>query len=110
MASIRCGGCQGTHVSVQRVKDCYDLAAELENARLDAQAEITAEAISSWCAGGGNYADAQVYARVIASGQTWDEYLASITPEFSGKQCEHGLALELCCGPQHYPLDGPDDF
>lgn len=105
--SIRCGECKGIHGSVDEVQACYAEAAE-------AGAEIYAEAVSSWCSGGGSYHDAQLYARVITSGKTWDEYLREQDEAFAKEAeaagtCDHGLSAALCCGSQHYPLDTYED-
>jgi hypothetical protein len=68
------------------------------------RAEMYAEAGMSWVAGGGSPEDAMIYASVIASGRTWEEYLAGISP-MTGEVCEHGLDAGLCAGPEHYPAD-----
>ena len=107
MASIKCGCCKGTHDSVAEVKDCY--AAEADYIA-NAEAEVFADAVASWVTSGGSTADAQVYARVIASGKSWDEFLyerdAAMAAEIEAAgTCEHGLSAALCEGPQHYPMD-----
>ena len=76
----------------------------------ETEAEVFAEAVMSWVAGGGSPADAQVYARVVASGRSWDEYLAELDEEMGREmeaagECEHGLSAALCAGPGHYPMD-----
>jgi|SRR5215472_671145 len=98
-----CGSCKAPGKSVAEIQDCYAQAAE-------AAAEAYAEAGMSWVAGGGSPEDAQLYARVIASGKTWDEYLREQDEAFAAAieaagTCEHGLSAALCEGPQHYPMD-----
>jgi hypothetical protein len=74
---IRCGnhprGWEMRHENVAAVRACYAVSAELQAQQ---RAEIYAEAGMSWVAGGGSPEDARVYASVIASGQTWADYLA----------------------------------
>lgn len=107
MASIKCGECKGTHDTVAEVKDCYAQAAAYE---AQVEGEVYAEALSSWCAGGGDYVGGLTYASVIASGKTWDEYLRERDEEVGRQmaemgECEHGLSAALCAGPGHYPMD-----
>jgi hypothetical protein len=112
MARIKCGECKGTHATVDEVRDCHAQAADYL-ASIDA--EIYAEAISSWCAGGGDYMGAKVYAGVIASGKTWEQHLREQDEAFAkvaeaAGTCDHGLSAVLCAGPGHYPMDDPADF
>jgi len=60
------------HESVAAVRACYAVSAQLQ---AEQRAEIYAEAGMSWVAGGGSPEDARIYASVIASGRSWDEYL-----------------------------------
>lgn len=105
---IRCGACEGVHATAAEVRECYAWQAEAERVAAEQVSEIYAEAVMSWVAGGGSPADAGRYAAVVASGRPWDGGVSEI--EFSGESCEHGLAKELCCGPQHYPMDDPSDW
>jgi hypothetical protein len=88
------------HENSAAVGACYAVSRELEDQQ---RGEIYAEAVMSWVCGGGSPEDASRYASVIAAGGTWDGGISH--EEFSGELCDHGLALELCCGPQHYPMD-----
>jgi hypothetical protein len=101
---IRCGNhshdLRVRHENAAAVQACYLVAADL---LAQSRAECYAEAVMSWVAGGGSPEDAGRYAVVVASGGVWDGGVGDM--EFSGQLCEHGLALELCCGPQHYPMD-----
>lgn len=71
---IRCGNHPrgfGTvrHENTAAVRACYAVSAELEAQQ---RAEIYAEAIMSWVAGGGSPEDARTYASYVASGKTWN--------------------------------------
>jgi hypothetical protein len=88
------------HENPAAVRACYEVSEELASQQAD---EIYAEGVMSWVAGGGSPEDAGRYAAVVASGGTWDGGIGAM--EFSGKLCEHQMALELCAGPQHYPMD-----
>ena len=98
--SIRCASCYQSHDSVAAVRDCHAQAAD-EAAQQ--AAELYAEGVMSWVMGGGSPEDAGRYASVVSRGDVWDGGVSGF--EFSGRHCEHGLALELCAGPQHYPMD-----
>lgn len=102
---VRCGNHPRTwkirHENTDAVRACYAIN---EAMAAEQRGEIYAEACMSWVAGGGSPTDASRYASVVAAGGTWDGGIGN-RPEFSGKLCDHGLALELCEGPQHYPLD-----
>lgn len=102
---VRCGNHPADwkvrHENVAAVRACYAI-----NEAMAAQqrSELYAEGVMSWVAGGGNPADAGRYASVYASGGTWDGGIGDV--QFSGKLCDHGLALELCADPiGHYPPD-----
>lgn len=73
---IRCGNhprdMSIRHENCAAVRACYAIVRQLQ---AEQAAEIYAEAGMSWVAGGGSPEDARVYASVIASGQSWDEYL-----------------------------------
>jgi hypothetical protein len=101
---IRCGHHPHSlgirHENAAAIRACGEVGRQLA---AESAAEIYAEAVMSWVAGGGSPADAGRYAAVIAMGGTWDGGIGH--EEFSGELCGHGLALELCCGPQHYPMD-----
>jgi hypothetical protein len=106
--AIKCGACKGTHATVAEVLACHEDMWHWEAEAAQAEAEVYGEAVMSWVMGGGDPADAQVYAKVVAAGGDWGEYLAGVTgpPEGDdGELCEHGLAKWLCEGPQHYPMD-----
>jgi hypothetical protein len=131
---IRCGNCKNPHQSVRAVRMCYDTVtciwqipaafgfmvgsygqvlsmdeAISEGDEFAAQqaGEIWAESKMSWVAGGGSCEDANFYASVMASGQTWEGYLAA-RDEAVGREieaaglCDHGLSAALCQGPEHY--------
>lgn len=105
VGGVRCGNHPSTwkirHENVAAVKACYAIT---EQMAAEQAAECYAEAVMSWVAGGGSAADAGRYARVVAAGGTWDGGVGDM--EFSGKLCDHGLALELCADPvNHYPQD-----
>lgn len=76
-AGIRCGYHDRSmgirHENAAAVRACHEIGRQLA---AEQAAEIYAEAGMSWVAGGGSPEDARIYASVIASGQTWDEYLA----------------------------------
>lgn len=101
---IRCGnhprGMGIRHENTAAVRACYAVSADLAAQQAG---ELYAEGIMSWVAGGGSPEDAGRYAAVVASGGTWDGGAGDMA--LSGKTCDHGLALELCEGPQHYPMD-----
>lgn len=102
---VRCANHPSTwkirHENVDAVRACFAIT---EYMAAEQAAECYAEAVMSWVAGGGAAADAGRYARVVASGGTWDGGVGDV--EFSGKTCDHGLALELCADPiNHYPPD-----
>lgn len=44
-------------------------------------------------------------ARLMADRECRGEPVWGPDPVFSGELCEHGLSVELCDGPQHYPYD-----
>jgi hypothetical protein len=73
---IRCGNhprdLRIRHENAAAVRACYAIVAELNAQQA---AEVYAEAGMSWVAGGGSPEDACIYASVIASGRTWEEYL-----------------------------------
>lgn len=101
---VRCGNHPADwkvrHENVVAVRACYAITEQMVG---EQQAEIYAEARMSWVAGGGSMDNAGRYASVVASGREWDGGIGTV--EFSGKLCDHGLSLELCEGPQHYPMD-----
>lgn len=101
---VRCGNHYSEwtirHENAAAVRACYAITADLQ---AEAQAECYAEAGMSWVAGGGSVEDARRYASHVASGRTWDGGISGV--EFSGQLCEHQMAIELCEGPQHYPMD-----
>ena len=76
-AGIRCGyhsrGMGIRHENAAAVRACHAVGRQLA---AEQAAEIYAEAGMSWVAGGGSPEDARIYASVIASGRSWDEYLA----------------------------------
>lgn len=106
---VRCGNHPADwkvrHENVDAVRACYAIT---EQMAAQQAAECYAEAVMSWVAGGGSPADAGRYAVVVARGDVWDGGVGDMV--FSGKLCGHGLALELCEGPQHYPLDSSYDY
>ena len=73
---IRCGNHPRDmgirHENPAAVRACYAIVRQLA---AEQAAEIYAEAGMSWVAGGGSPEDARIYASVIASGRSWDEYL-----------------------------------
>ena len=73
---IRCGAHPREmgirHENAAAVRACHSIGRMLQE---EARAELYAEAGSSWMAGGGSPEDARIYASVIASGRTWEEYL-----------------------------------
>ena len=93
------------HENAAAIRACYAIGRQLA---AESYAECHAEAMMSWICGGGDQAGAYRYAHAIATTGTWDGGISR--EEFSGKLCDHGMALELCEGPQHYPLDDPADF
>lgn len=102
-----CGNCKDTGRTVAEIRSCY---AQAEEDAIQWEAEAFADAIASWVTSGGNQADARLYATVIASGQTWESYLAEQDAAFALVQeaagtCEHALSAALCEGTQHYPAD-----
>jgi len=114
--TIVCGNCKAAHASIEDVKDCYREARggylSLEDAAAEQAAECWAENYSEARACGLNDWDARTYANVLATGQTWAEYLAARDAEVAAEieaagTCDHGLSAALCCGPGHYP---PDDY
>ena len=86
LTGVRCGnhprdlGWIVKHENAAAVRACYAVSTDLQEQQ---RAEIYAEAGMSWVAGGGNADDARIYASVIASGQTWADYLA-------GDYAKHG--------------------
>lgn len=91
------------HENTDAVRACYAITRQMQD---EQAAECYAEAVMSWVCGGGSPADAGRYAKVVASGRTWNGGIDEM--QFSGQLCDHGLALELCEGPQHYPLDADE--
>ena len=75
-AGIRCGNHPRDlgirHENPAAVRACYAIGRQLD---AEQAAEMYAEASMSWVAGGGSPEDARIYASVIASGRSWDEYL-----------------------------------
>jgi len=73
---VRCGNhprdLRIYHANAEAVRSCYAIC---EQMAAEQAAEIYAEAGMSWVAGGGSPEDARIYASVIASGRSWDEYL-----------------------------------
>lgn len=106
---VRCGNhprdWKIRHENTAAVRACFAIS---EQMMAEQRAECYAEGVMSWVAGGGSPADAGRYASVVANGGTWDGGIG--TGQLSGKLCDHGMSLELCEGPQHYPLDDPSDF
>jgi hypothetical protein len=112
--TITCGQCKRTHATVADVQECYAQARggflSLDDAAAEQAAECWAENYSEARACGLSDWDAKLYANVLASGQTWAEYLAERDAEVAAEieaagECEHGLSAALCCGPGHYPPD-----
>lgn len=102
---VRCGnhyaGWKIRHENVAAVRACYAITEQMV---AEQRAEIHAEAMMSWVMGGGDQAGAYRYAHAMAATGTWDGGISR--EEFSGKTCDHGLALELCADPiNHYPPD-----
>jgi hypothetical protein len=97
---INCAHCKLTHATAAEVRDC---AAQEAAYQAEIEAELYAEAVMSWVAGGGAPGDAGRYAAVVAAGGTWDGGLGD-DPR-TGELCPHGLDAGLCEGPQHYPMD-----
>jgi hypothetical protein len=95
MARIICGNCHKVHASARAVRLCCELGSEgyfchypheevhtpdeavacMDDLAAQQAAEIYAEAVMSWVCGGGSPEDARIYANVVASGRSWDEYL-----------------------------------
>ena len=93
------------HENTDAVRACFAIT---EQMAAEQRAELYAEGVMSWVAGGGNPQDAGRYASVYASGREWDGGIGD--GQLSGKTCDHGLALELCADPiNHYPPDSYDD-
>ena len=112
--TITCGQCKRTHATVADVQECYAQARggflSLDDAAAEQAAECWVENYSEARACGLSDWDAKLYANVLASGQTWAEYLAERDAEVAAEieaagECEHGLSAALCCGPGHYPPD-----
>lgn len=102
---VRCANHPSTwkirHENVDAVRACFAIT---EFMAAEQAAEIQAEAMMSWVMGGGDQAGAYRYAHAMATTGTWDGGISH--EEFSGKTCDHGLALELCADPiNHYPPD-----
>jgi hypothetical protein len=102
---VRCGNHPSEwkvrHENVAAVRACYAIG---EQMAAQQRGEMYAEAAMSWVCGGGNPLDASRYAGAVANGREWDGGIGDV--QFSGKTCDHGLALELCADPiNHYPPD-----
>lgn len=61
--------------SYDRIVSMDEAISEMDEQAAQQAGEIYAEAGMSWVCGGGSPEDAHIYASVVASGRSWDEYL-----------------------------------